>query len=1311
MNKLEKFFTTLNTAQSKVLKKFTAEELASQVREYVDYTPFILKQVYKLLCSQASDDRKNGARILQSLMFQFRLVTNFRIEYSKGESIYLSSTGEQYAAAALSVQEQKRMVRKIARLEHVETNFLSDIDFKAAAEEKIKRFKVEDSPVENVADFFSAISSNLLSYEWYRRHGAFLAFSAMFAEETEGETQIKVDSSLFAKIYEILVSDKFNDFVGDRTVAPVRDAAAMLLGGIYPLLGPNNIIEELVKFLDSNDWQVQFSGLVALGHLKAYVGDRHALCTKLIGLFDSPDEDIKFLAAELLCYFPLEGLRDVVLEKCWESIESDEVIAVSKTSVLFLLTRIYREDPSLSISPENLKKIIPCFTSPVPEVRKSAVMMAGSFPDESLDFLLAELVLIEEKNEIRELAASVLLGRADVSGNLVMHFMNVIGGSLYEPYREEDFVSYDEHYFTKSGVKALGRDEILKNRCMLFMCLLRNLEVRMMREGRTLSDLSFLGLYKAVADANIEEDRMKEFFTRKIGHDELGSDVQPDGGEISREPGGGAGERPAARQGTVASEAHSQAEARLAGYFATMEDLKGVPIKEFKRKIATPEISSMHPMVDALYVDYVRMLGWTVFPKLERMTCSLYALETCKAAMDLFSQCIVLFYDAGRIEASGLIRSAYEGLVGGEEGFLSFFSAFGRRIFFDPFFAEIKGHERRLDFFARTIRIYTRDIAEDSRREEVIAELELTFSESLQKRNVEVLRGLMVFLRFNESFVRAMLGGLDVELLGAVLPAGDRSFSPLFVKPLLRKITSNEDRDAASALFSQLIPNLSFATNREISEDLLVLIDEERKSIDSLLDTRKLGEYRIKCPMAASLRDYQVEGIRWLAFLHSFNLNGILADDMGLGKTLQALTFLCSEIYGTSRKVLVVCPSSLTGHWKAEVGRFFPFIRACIYRRDAGEYDILIVSYETFRNDYLSFIGDDWFYVVADEGHVLRNRQTLLFNRLSMVKCHRRLIMTGTPVHNSVEDLVSLFHFLMPNYLGSEREISYYSVKMSDLEIERTRERLELLHTKTLPFVLRRLKIDVLKDLPPKIISDINIEFGPVQEELYREISSRSAAEEGDVLSYSRVNVRGAGFKRTRELMLAASHIGHFKKSKEVSCKVRALEDIISLCGGDDIRNKILVFFQSKASIDLVISDLSERHKFKYSRLDGSVPSASRSRVAEEFNNGPTQIMFLTTQVGGLGLNLTGADTVVFYEHDWNPFNDLQAMDRAHRIGQKKTVNVFRLIAKSSLEERVMNLQAFKMFVANSLVSQQNADIEAMDTKDLLERFQAGRGG
>ncbi|EQB61957.1 tata-binding protein-associated factor 172-like protein [Vairimorpha apis BRL 01] len=197
-------------------------------------------------------------------MFQFKLVTDFIIEFQDNKDEYLSSTGEEFEGKKLSLSEQKRLLKKMTDLEHVETNIVNEIDFKADSRIVIKKQKILDKPINNIMDFFENITNNLLNYEWNKRHGAFLAYCAIFESETKGSIEIKIDSSIFLKIYEILISDKFNDFIDDKTTAPVRETAATLLSLIYNRIPRNNIINQLMKFLQNDDWQTQYSGLLAL---------------------------------------------------------------------------------------------------------------------------------------------------------------------------------------------------------------------------------------------------------------------------------------------------------------------------------------------------------------------------------------------------------------------------------------------------------------------------------------------------------------------------------------------------------------------------------------------------------------------------------------------------------------------------------------------------------------------------------------------------------------------------------------------------------------------------------------------------------------------------------------------------------------------------------------------------------------------------------------------------------------------------------------------------------------------------------------
>lgn len=455
-------------------------------------------------------------------------------------------------------------------------------------------------------------------------------------------------------------------------------------------------------------------------------------------------------------------------------------------------------------------------------------------------------------------------------------------------------------------------------------------------------------------------------------------------------------------------------------------------------------------------------------------------------------------------------------------------------------------------------------------------------------------------------------------------------------------------------------------------------------------------------------------------------------------------------------KILIISPSSLTSHWEEEINtKFDSFLSCKIYKKKKNpDSFITIVSFESFRLDYLNFINDSHFFIIIDEGHVLRNRDTVLYKRIVQLKSQHKLILTGTPVHNSVDDIFSLFNFLMPNYLGSSETFykNYVKIinmakeaKSTDRDFERAEKRLNLLKKRLEPFILRRLKTDVLTDLPPKIVVDLKVEMDEFERTAYEKYTEESDFNYG----------KKGGFTKVKGMLRVCSHKKYFmddlskennyqieneiitkefeeeiidfernenkkclksektkiniidsKKRKvqsySLSAKVKALFDIFNSLGANALENKILIFCQLKSTIDYLINDIKNNYDLKYLRIDGSTKPESRVKIANEFNNTDINILLLTTGVGGLGLNLTSANTVIMYEHDWNPFNDLQAMDRAHRIGQKRIVNVYRLIVKDTIEERVMNLQSFKLFVAGSIVEKGEKDAEY---GDVLERF------
>ncbi|XP_057659908.1 TATA-binding protein-associated factor 172 isoform X3 [Diorhabda carinulata] len=556
--------------------------------------------------------------------------------------------------------------------------------------------------------------------------------------------------------------------------------------------------------------------------------------------------------------------------------------------------------------------------------------------------------------------------------------------------------------------------------------------------------------------------------------------------------------------------------------------------------------------------------------------------------------------------------------------------------------------------------------------------------------------------------------------------------------------------------------------------------DKEREFLHQLLSPSSIPDYNVPIHIDAQLRSYQQAGVNWLAFLNKYKLHGILCDDMGLGKTLQSICILAGDQYDREQKYketkspdcaplpsMVICPPTLTGHWVYEVDKFLKhkYLRPLQYNGSPNEreklrqkfkrYNLIVASYDIVRKDISFFSTIKWNYIILDEGHIIKNGKTRTSIAIKALVANHRLILSGTPIQNNVLELWSLFDFLMPGFLGTEKQFTArYSrpilasrdPKCSPKEQEAGVLAMEALHRQVLPFLLRRMKEDVLDDLPPKITQDYYCELSPLQEQLYEDFS-KSQAHQTLQESISSGGTSGSAhsthiFQALRylqnvcnhpKLVLNPSH-PHYQqfiaklqqqnsKLDEIhhSAKLPALKQLLQDCGigvddntdkeSTDIvinQHRALVFCQLKAMLDIIEEDLLKKimPTVSYLRLDGSVPPIQRHSVVTRFNNDPSiDVLLLTTQVGGLGLNLTGADTVIFVEHDWNPMKDLQAMDRAHRIGQRKVVNVYRLITRATLEEKIMGLQKFKLQTANTVISSENSQMETMGTDQLLDLF------
>lgn len=606
------------------------------------------------------------------------------------------------------------------------------------------------------------------------------------------------------------------------------------------------------------------------------------------------------------------------------------------------------------------------------------------------------------------------------------------------------------------------------------------------------------------------------------------------------------------------------------------------------------------------------------------------------------------------------------------------------------------------------------------------------------------------------------------------------------IVPVLGRMSDsdNEIRLLATTSFATLVKLVPLEAGIPdppgLSEELLKGRDRERTFIAQLLDPKKVEAFSIPVAIKAELRSYQQEGVNWLHFLNKYHLHGILCDDMGLGKTLQTICIVASdhhqrqEEYAKTQAAdvrrlpsLIVCPPTLSGHWQQEIKTYAPFLTVTAYvgppaerklmKDKLGNTDIVITSYDVCRNDSDVLEKHSWNYVVLDEGHLIKNPKAKISQAVKRLGSNHRLILTGTPIQNNVLELWSLFDFLMPGFLGTEKVFldrfakpiaaSRFS-KASSKEQEAGALAIEALHKQVLPFLLRRLKEEVLNDLPPKILQNYYCDLSDLQRKLFDDFSKKQGkklqAEAGredkdakqhifQALQYMRklcnspAMVMKPGTPVYDDTQKILQKQGTSIEDVVHAPKLGALKDLLVDCGigGDEgdtndplyqpIKpHRALIFCQMKEMLDMVQNKVLKEMLpgVSHLRLDGSVEANKRQDIVNKFNSDPSyDVLLLTTSVGGLGLNLTGADTVIFVEHDWNPQKDLQAMDRAHRIGQKKVVNVYRLITRGTLEEKIMSLQRFKIDVASTVVNQQNAGLSTMDTDQILDLFNVNDTG
>ncbi|MEY8346844.1 DEAD/DEAH box helicase [Bacillus cereus] len=485
-----------------------------------------------------------------------------------------------------------------------------------------------------------------------------------------------------------------------------------------------------------------------------------------------------------------------------------------------------------------------------------------------------------------------------------------------------------------------------------------------------------------------------------------------------------------------------------------------------------------------------------------------------------------------------------------------------------------------------------------------------------------------------------------------------------------------------------------------LQEGNVLSLDSSVQELMGNIRNPKNMKFAVPDSLVPVLREYQKDGFEWLKTLAHYRFGGILADDMGLGKTLQSIAFIASvlpEIREKQLPALVVSPSSLVYNWLNEIKKFSPHIRAIIVDgnqtergkilKDTTKYDVIITSYPLLRRDVRQY-AQPFHTVFLDEAQAFKNHTTQTAKAVKTIQAKYRFGLTGTPVENSLEELWSIFHVVFPELLPGRKEFG-------DLRRENIAKRVK-------PFVLRRLKEDVLKELPEKIEHLQSSELLPEQKKLYAAYLAKLREEtlkhlDKDTLRKNKIRIL-AGLTRLRQI---CCHPGLFVDDyKGSSAKFEQLLEIVEECRSTGKR--ILIFSQFTKMLSIIGRELN-RQAIPYFYLDGNAPSAERVELCNRFNEGEGDLFLISLKAGGTGLNLTGADTVILYDLWWNPAVEQQAADRAYRMGQKNTVQVIKLVAHGTIEEKMNELQKSKKHLIAEVIEPGQEKFSSITEEEIRE--------
>ena len=497
--------------------------------------------------------------------------------------------------------------------------------------------------------------------------------------------------------------------------------------------------------------------------------------------------------------------------------------------------------------------------------------------------------------------------------------------------------------------------------------------------------------------------------------------------------------------------------------------------------------------------------------------------------------------------------------------------------------------------------------------------------------------------------------------------------------------------------------------------------DDNYKNIIEKVDNKNIDE-ELKLPegLNASLRNYQETGFKWLKTLDSYNFGGILADDMGLGKTIQLVSVILSYVENSGdmeslKPSLVICPSSLTLNWFNEIKKFAPSLKVLLINGNAQErknkiekindYNVIIESYDILKRDIEIYKEKNYEfkYAIADEAQYIKNNNTQNFKAIKEINAETRFALTGTPIENSLSELWSIFDFVMPGYLFSYRKFKeLYETPIVKNEDQSAMKKLKMLIE---PFILRRIKEEVLTELPDKTITILNNEMEEEQQKIYMSYMAQVKQEietEISVNGFEKSQIKILSLlMRLRQICCHPSlFIENYKgESSKLKQCIQIVKDAI------ESGHKILLFSGYTTMFEIIEQELKKENIIYY-KLTGQTKVGDRIKLVDEFNENPDiKVFLISLKAGGTGLNLIGADMVIHYDPWWNLSAENQATDRTYRIGQKKNVQVYKLITKNSIEEKIYELQQKKAKLIDNMLSTKETFVSKLSKDEIMNLF------